>query len=157
VVVRWISFITIGFNSWRFLSRLWLHTTLARFHKSCNYTKRSGRTFCVSAKRRLRWGVVPFLVVDLPSPYNKIIWQPTLTSLGAVISIDCVSMNFLHKEASVSRLEIRILKNKSQLRRYHKRRKSEESWNRYAWIAHGGRWCKITCREAEKDTFVQRE
>ena len=112
---------------------------------------------CVSAKRRLRWGVVPFLEVDLPSPYNKIIWQPTLTSLGAVISIDCVSMNFLHKEASGSRLEIRISKKKSQLRRYHKRRKSEESWNRYAWIAHGGRWCKITCREAEKDTFVQRE
>jgi len=38
--------------------------------------------------------MIPFLVVDLPSPYNVIIRRPTLQELEAVISMNYLLMKF---------------------------------------------------------------
>ena len=38
--------------------------------------------------------IVPFLVVDLPSPYYIIIGRPTLITMGGVISMEYLLMKF---------------------------------------------------------------
>jgi hypothetical protein len=49
---------------------------------------------CFGKKPNAKTIPVRFIVVDCPSAYNPIIGRPTLNSLGAIVSIVYLAMNY---------------------------------------------------------------
>ena len=67
--------------------------------------------------------IIPFLIVDLSSPYNIIIGRPILRALNEMISMEYLSMKFLTK-GGVRVLRIIL---KSEIDMLEPRAKEEES------------------------------